>query len=239
VVSLAAVGYRIYNTYKEYIHTNSMHVKKNKKVEQSEVTRGVLLRVARELFTDKGYAATATEDIVQRAGVTRGALYHHFRDKAELFQAVFEDVERELVETVRAAGGGALTDPWDGLFVGCQAFLDACLEPTVQRIVLLDAPSVLGWETWRRIDAEYGVGLIRQSVQAAMDAGDIDRLPVDPLAHIVLGALNEAALLIARAEHRTAARAEAGVVVDRFLKGLRTSPADRRQKNKSSTRAVK
>lgn len=199
-----------------------MNVKRNKKVEQSEVTRGALLRVARELFTDKGYAATATEDIVQRAGVTRGALYHHFRDKEELFQAVFEDAERGLVETVRTAANSAQTDPWQGFLVGCQAFLDACLEPAVQRIVLLDAPSVLGWETWRRVDAEYGLGLVRHSLQAAIAARYIDPLPVEPLAHIILGALNEAALLIARADDVQSARTEIGAVVERLLQGLKT-----------------
>jgi len=127
-----------------------------------------------------------------------------------------------LVETVRTAADSAQTDPWQGFLVGCQAFLDACLEPAIQRIVLLDAPSVLGWETWRRIDAEYGLGLVRQSLQAAIDARYIDPLPVEPLAHIILGALNEAALLIARAEDVRSARAEMGAVVDRLLKGLKT-----------------
>ncbi len=216
-----------------------MNVKRNKKVEQSEVTRGALLRVARELFTDKGYAATATEDIVQQAGVTRGALYHHFRDKEELFQAVFEEAERGLVETVRTAADSAQTDPWQGFLVGCQAFLDACLEPAIQRIVLLDAPSVLGWETWRRIDAEYGLGLVRQSLQAAIDARYIDPLPVEPLAHIILGALNEAALLIARAEDVRSARTEMGAVVDRLLKGLKTEKFARRRITKASSRVVR
>ena len=216
-----------------------MHVKRNKKVEQSEVTQGALLRVARELFTDKGYANTATEDIVQRAGVTRGALYHHFRDKEDLFQAVFEDAERGLVETVRAAVASAQTDPWQGFLVGCQAFLDACLEPAVQRIVLLDAPSVLGWETWRRIDAEYGVGLVRQSLQAATDAGYVDLLPVDPLAHILLGALTEAAMVIARAEDVRAARAEVGAVVDRLLQGLKAAKTIRRKKARIASRSVR
>jgi len=216
-----------------------MNVKRNKKVEQSEVTRGVLLRVARELFTDKGYANTATEDIVQRAGVTRGALYHHFRDKEDLFQAVFEDTERQLVETVRTAVASAQAGPWQGFLVGCQAFLDACLEPAVQRIVLLDAPSVLGWETWRRIDAEYGVGLVRQSLQAAMDAGHVDSLPVDPLAHILLGALTEGAMVIARAEDVQSTRAEVGAVVDRLLKGLKAAKVAQRKKGKTRSQSVR
>jgi len=94
---------------------------------------------------------------------------------------------------------------------------------------LLDAPSVLGWETWRRIDAEYGLGLVRQSLQAAMDAGYVDSLPVDPLAHILLGALNEAAMVIARAEDIQAARVEVGAVVDRLLTGLKAATSARRK----------
>src|SRR5437867_3952537 len=190
-----------------------MNVKRSK-AEQSELTQGALLKAAHKLFTEKGYADTATEEIVQRAGVTRGALYHHFRDKEELFRAVFESAERELVEKVRTAIGLAQIEPWEGLSVGCQAFLDACLEPAVQRIILLDAPSVLGWETWRRIDAEYGLGLVRQSLQAAMDAGYVDPLPVDPLAHILLGALTEAAMVSARAGDVQSARIEVGAVVE-------------------------
>ena len=211
-----------------------MNVKRSK-AEQSELTQGALLQAAREIFTAKGYAATATEEIVQRAGVTRGALYHHFRDKEELFQAVFEAAERELVEKVRAAIGSAQLGPWEGLSVGCQAFLDACLEPAVQRIILLDAPSVLGWETWRRIDAEYGLGLVRHGLQAAMEAGDVDPLPVEPLAHMLLGALNEAALLIARAEGVQSARAEVGAVVDRLLKGLTAAKPSQRRKARASS----
>jgi AcrR family transcriptional regulator len=216
-----------------------MNVKRSKKADQSELTRGALLHVARDLFTEKGYANTATEDIVQRAGVTRGALYHHFRDKEELFQAVFEDAERQLVETVRTAVASAQAGPWQGFLAGCQAFLDACLEPAVQRIVLLDAPSVLGWETWRRIDAEYGVGLVRQSIQAAVDAGYVDSLPVDPLAHILLGALTEAAMVIARAEDVQSARIEVGAVVDRLLKGLKAAKGARRKKGKAASRSVR
>jgi AcrR family transcriptional regulator len=211
-----------------------MNVKRSK-AEQSELTRGALLQAARELFTAKGYADTATEEIVQRAGVTRGALYHHFRDKEELFQAVFEAAERELVEKVRADLAPAQLGPWEGLSVGCQAFLDACLEPAVQRIILLDAPSVLGWETWRRIDAEYGLGLVRHGLQAAMEAGDVDPLPVEPLAHMLLGALNEAALLIARAEDVQSARAEVGAVVDRLLKGLTAAKPPQRRKARASS----
>src|SRR5690606_8160720 len=120
------------------------------------------------LFAERGYAGTATEEIVADAGITRGALYYHFADKADLFRAVFEELAAEVVARIDAAaaaarGGGA------SLRAGCHAWLDACLDPAVQRIVLLDGPSVLGWEEWRRIDARYGSRSLRRLIEAAMD----------------------------------------------------------------------
>lgn len=193
---------------------------KRRKAEQSEGTRRALLDTARALFAARGYAETATEEIVQRAGVTRGALYHHFRDKEDLFRAVYEDLERELAEKIAAA---AMTkaDVWDQMLAGAEAFLDACLEPAVQRIALLDAPSVLGWEAWREIGSRYGLGLLKAVLQAAMDAGVIDRRPVEPLAHMLLGAIDEAAMVLARAEDPERARTEVGATVARVLEGLR------------------
>jgi AcrR family transcriptional regulator len=197
-------------------------VPKGRKAEQSEATRTGLLKVARELFADQGYAATGTEEIVERAGVTRGALYHHFRDKQDLFRAVYEDVERELAERLVAITMARASEgPLEVLRAGCEAFLDACLEPAVQRIALIDAPSVLGWEAWREIDAKYGLGLLRGGLQAAMDAGEIAPQPAELLAHVLLGALDEAALLIARADDVRAARREVGATVLRVLEGLR------------------
>ncbi len=196
---------------------------KSRKEEKSQITRASLIRVARQLFAEQGYAETATEEIVQRAGVTRGALYHHFRDKEDLFRAVYEDVERDLAQRIAAGGltreGGA----WERLLAGCQSFLDACLEPTVQRIVMLDGPAVLGWKTWREIDARYGLGLVRHGLQVAVDAGVIEAQPLEPLAHILLAALNEAAMVIARAEDVQSARAEVGATVERLLEGLKAS----------------
>ena len=109
----------------------------------------------------------------------------------------------------------------------------------MQRIVLIDAPSALGWDTWHRIEAEYGLGLIRQSLQAAMDAGEVARLPLDPFAHLLLGALNEAAMGIARAEDRQSARTEAGTVVDRLLAGLKAAKSTRRKKGKTQSHSVR
>jgi AcrR family transcriptional regulator len=192
----------------------------SRKAEQSEATRGALLCAARELFTERGYADTPTEEIVQAAGVTRGALYHHFKDKQDLFTAVVEGVEQQTLERVAAADVEE-TDPWEQQRVAVGAFLDTCLDPAVQRIVLTDAPSVLGLAAWREIEARYGLALVRAGLQLVMDAGLIEEQPIEPLAHMLLGAMAEAGLLIAHAEDPVAARQEVGDSLDRILRGLR------------------
>jgi AcrR family transcriptional regulator len=196
-----------------------MNVKRTQ-AERREATRGALVAVARRLFAERGYGAVGTEEIVQRAGVTRGALYHHFRDKEDLFRAVYEQVESELTETI-AAGALAQSDPVEVLRAGTRLFLDACLDPEVQRIVLIDGPAVLGWEQWRAIAEEYGFGLVQVALQGAMDAGAIVRQPVRPLAHVLMGALDEAALYVARAADTQHARREVGGILDVLLEGLR------------------
>jgi AcrR family transcriptional regulator len=195
---------------------------KSRKVEQGEATRAALVGAARELFAERGYAAVPTEEIVRRAGVTRGALYHHFRDKRALFRAVVEQLEQEMVEKI---AGAALSesDPWRAQQTALGAFLDVCLEPDVQRITLTDAPSVLGLETWREIEAMYGLALVRAGLQLVMEAGVIAEQPLEPLAHLILGALGEAGLVIARAEDPRAAREEVGASVERLLDGLRVA----------------
>ncbi len=194
-----------------------MNVKPNRKAEQSQATRSALIATARALFAARGYAHVGTEEIVRAAGVTRGALYHQFADKADLFRAVYEDVERELVERVAGVAAGA-PDPLAGLRVGAEAFLDACQDPAVSRIALIDAPSVLGWEEWREIGLRYGFGLIQGTLEAAMEAGQIERRPVRPLAHLLLGAIDEAALLVAR---DGSMRGEVGDAVARHIDAMR------------------
>lgn len=195
-----------------------------RKAEQGEATRRTLLGVARELFATRGYAGTSTEDIVRGAQVTRGALYHHFAGKQELFRAVYEDLEQELVAGL-AAAAAAEPRPERHLEVGCNALLDACLDPAFRRIVLLDGPSVLGWETWHELDLKYGLALLTMSLEAAMDAGYVTRRPTEPLARLLLGALNEAGLSIARADDVAAARAEMGASVAALLDGLKPAGA--------------
>src|ERR671910_953761 len=127
------------------------------KAAQGEATRAQLIATARSLFGERGYASVGTEEIVRRAGVTRGALYHHFEGKADLFRAVFEQMEEELARRF-ATEALSNDDPYEALGAGVELFLDVCMEPEVQRIALLDAPSVLGWELWREIEARYSLG---------------------------------------------------------------------------------
>jgi AcrR family transcriptional regulator len=193
---------------------------KNRKAEQSEATRNALLEVARELFAEHGYSGVSTEEIVRRAGVTRGALYHHFRDKKDLFAAVVEGVEQDVVERIAQQALGE-QDPWQQQLRAIGAYLDVCLDPAVERIVLVDAPSVLGLAAWREIEARYGLALVRAGLENLVTAGLIEPQPVEPLAHLVLGALAEGGLLITRSEDRQAARKQVGESVERLLSGLR------------------
>jgi AcrR family transcriptional regulator len=193
---------------------------KSRQEERAEATRGQLLATAERLFAERGYAETATEELVAEAGVTRGALYHHFADKRDLFRAVFLALEERMMVRVASVAADA-PDPWSALTAGAHGFLDVCLEPEMQRIALIDAPSVLGWEEWREIDARYALGLVQAALQGAMDAGAIAKQPVEPLSHVLLGALTEAALFIARSTDRDGARRAIGDSIDGLLEGMR------------------
>ena len=159
-------------------------------------TRAALLTAGRALFTERGFAGAGREEIVERAGLTRGALYHHFASKEDLFAAVYEEVERELTEAVVAAAA-ATTDPVEGLRLGAFAFLDAAATPEVRRIVLLDGPAVLPAEVRHDIAQRYGLGLVREALRAADAAGRLAVGPVDLLAPVLLAALHEAATSVA------------------------------------------
>lgn len=203
-----------------------MNVTKRTQAERSEATRRALIAAARPLFAERGYADVSAEEIVRAAGVTRGALYHHFDGKRELFAAVYERIELELAERIAA---GALranaSSPLGAMRAGAEMFLVASTEPETQRIVLLDGPAVLGWDRWREIAAAHGLGLIEATLAAAIEAGAIDSQPVKPLAHVLMGALDEAAMLVARAEDPEAMRAEVSRTFDALLAGLsRGSP---------------
>jgi len=188
------------------------------------------MRAARELFGRDGYAATGREAIVERAGVTRGALYHHFGDKEGLFRAVFEELEAEVLAIVaeRAMASPELAgDPLGRLRVGSMAYLDIALDPTVQRICLIDAPAVLSPATRQEVLDSSAVGLVREVLQAAVDQGALAPQPLEPLTHVLLAALHEAALYVARAADQAAARADVGTTVEHLLAGLTPRPPAR------------
>jgi AcrR family transcriptional regulator len=188
----------------------------SRQAERSEETRQALIDAARALFAERGYANVPTEDIVLAARVTRGALYHHFKGKEDLFRSVYEEVERDLVERI-AADALAAGDPLEALRIGARAFLDACEDPAVQRIALLDAPSVLRWEQWREIGERYGFGVIQAALEAAMGAGTIERQPVRPLAHLLMGSIHEAAIVVAGAGDGGETKREFADALDRQL----------------------
>ena len=187
---------------------------------RGEPTRDALVAAARSLFAERGYAAVGTEEVVRRAGVTRGALYHHFRDKQDLFRAVFEQTEGEIVQAIGTRVEG-IADPMELLATGVRAVLDACSDPVMMRIGLRDAPGVLGWEEWREIGNRHGLGLVTGALGWAMDEGQITRTDVRTLAHLLLAALAEASLLIASADDPHAARAQVERTLLALLDGLR------------------
>lgn len=201
------------------MHTKSMEVKpRNRRIVQGEETRAALLAAARELFGERGYAATSLDDVVAQAGVTKGALYHHFRGKTELFRAVYEQVKREVSDAVVVVF--LEPDPWYALEAGCQLMIDAQLDPAVRRIALHDARSVLGWEEVRAVETRYGAVGLRGVLRRAVRAGLIEEQPLRPLSLLLSGALSEACLYVADAADPAAAREEVGRPIRRLLEGL-------------------
>jgi AcrR family transcriptional regulator len=186
--------------------------------DRTAATRAALIAAARELFAAHGYAQIGTERVAQAAGVTRGALYHQFTDKAELFAAVLEAVEVDLTtHLIEVVSAVVSAEPLDVLVAGVDAWLDASTEPEVRQIVLLDGPAVLGWEAWRAMGNRYGLGLVTGLLGELMDAEAIPRQPVDALAHVLIGALDEAVLFVALSDDPIRARTEAGAVLRRLV----------------------
>ncbi len=188
--------------------------------EWSALTQTALLRAARAAFAEHGYEHASLEAIAAAATVTKGSIYHHYGDKRGLFRAVFEDIERQMVGHIEQVAKGSRSH-FDGIRRGCEAFLDAVLKEGVARIVLTDAPSVLGWSTWRAIDNQIGGRSLGAGLEAAMNAREIARLDLDALTTLINGALNEAALTIAESTNPTRARRLAVAALRRVLEGLR------------------
>jgi AcrR family transcriptional regulator len=180
----------------------------DRRSDRGQATRQHVLETATRLFTDPGYENTSIEMVLRECGMSRGALYHHFSGKEALFTAVLEAVEARVTSTVREAGQNA-ANPLDALRAGCDAWLLLARDPTVRRIVLIDAPSVIGWQAWREMDDQNGLGLLKAGLGMAAAAGRVPAGLVDMYAHILLATLTEVAMLIARSDD-AAATIEAG-----------------------------
>jgi AcrR family transcriptional regulator len=191
--------------------------------DRSKATRATLIVTARRLFAEHGYAGVPAGEIVAAAGLTRGALYHHFQDKHGLFEAVFIELESELGDEIRAS----MTTTGASVVNALDCFLTACERPEVIQIGLIDAPAVLGWQAWRRIEEEHGLGLIMEFLQAARQQGELVTDAVDVLAKLMLSALIEAALVIANAEDRALARRQAQEALLALFAGLSNPEAHR------------
>jgi len=192
--------------------------------ERTARTRAALITAARRLFGAEGFAEVGAERVAREAGMTRGALYHQFADKADLFAAVLDEVEAEIAQ--RVAGAVVGFDPADTtgmLLAGADAWLDASTEPDLQRIVLLDGPSVLGWDRWREICLRHTVGLIAALLRDGIDRGSLPPQPVQALTHVLVGAVDEAALYIAQADDAALARADMDLVLRRLTLALTAS----------------
>jgi AcrR family transcriptional regulator len=200
------------------MNVNSSDKGRRTQAERRASTRRALLDAARSLFAEKGYHGAAAEEIVGRAGLTRGALYHHFEDKKDLFRVVVDEMEGEIDEEIEAAERAQSGLP-EAVMAGYRAFLDAVLDPEMRRTFFLEGPSVLGWE-WREIDARHAVGKIEEGLESLIAEGFMEPQPVRPLARLINGALLEAAFFVAASEDPETARDEAWGAMERLVSGL-------------------
>ncbi|HUA71430.1 MAG TPA: helix-turn-helix domain-containing protein [Solirubrobacteraceae bacterium] len=203
--------------------------------ERSAATQQALVAAARRLWGERGYAEVSTPEIAEAAGVTRGAMYHQFPDKSALFVSVLEAVETDVMERLAIAVAGARpSTPADTLHAAADAWLDIAGEPEVRQVVLLDAPGILGWAGFREISLRYGLGMTEQLLTAAIDAGQLKAQPVRPLATVMIGALDEAAMSIANADDASAEKEQVRAVVHDLIDGLMppaaAKPAARRRR---------
>ena len=191
----------------------------NRNVARGEATRGQLIAIATRMFAERGYEDTSIEAVLREAGVSRGSLYHHFASKEALFEAVAEEVETSVgAQTLAAAAGSE--DPVEAMRAAFVAWIRLAGDPVVQRILLIDGPSVLGWEQWRAMEEHHALGLVRAGVQIIADQGKTRSELVDPLAHVLLASVNELALLVARADDKEPAMVAGADAIDELLRCL-------------------
>jgi AcrR family transcriptional regulator len=222
--------------------------KVDRRIDRGRATRDRLVTAAVELFAARGFEATSIEAVLDHAGVSRGSLYHHFASKQSLFEAVVDAVEAQVGgEIVAAAAASGDTDPVAALRAGFLAWVRLAADPVVRRILLIDAPAVVGWRRWREIEEQYGLGMIRAVVQAAAEEGRLPTTQVDAFSHMLLAAVNELALLVALADDVPTVQASAEAAVDELLRrllphpdpargGLRARPVGVRQSGRGNAR---
>ncbi|MET8871618.1 TetR/AcrR family transcriptional regulator [Nocardia sp. NPDC004604] len=178
--------------------------------DRSRATRAALEQAGRRLFAERGFAATSAEELVTEAGVTRGALHHHYGDKRGLFLAVLEKIEIESTTEIENAIGAVNPDDiLTSMAIGLGVFLEICQRPEMIRITLYDGPAVLGWQAFREFEARHGLGLVIAELERARDAGLIADAPIPVLAQLIFSAVTEAGLIVAHATDKDAARAQA------------------------------
>jgi AcrR family transcriptional regulator len=205
------------------MHTSSTEVK-SRRVAQGQATRDALVDAALELFGRGGYAATSIDEIVAAAGVTKGAMYHHFVDKEALFKAVFEKVQQQVSDQVAAEF--LQLEPWEALVAGCRLWIDAHLDPAVRQIALTDARAVLGWDAARAVETRFSAVALRGALRKAVHAGELEPQPLRPLALMLTGALSEACLYVAQADDADNARGEVSHLIVSILSGFRARQSD-------------
>jgi AcrR family transcriptional regulator len=196
----------------------------DRRQDRGQATRDQLVAEATRLFAERGFDATSIEAVLEAAGVSRGSLYHHFKSKEALFEAVLDAAEARIGEATLLAAMGAGDDPVASLRAGALEWIRLAGDPVVQRIVLIDAPAVLGWERWREIEEQNALGMLRLAMQTVADDGRLDPTLVDPFAHVLLASINELALVVARAEDTADAQASAEAAVNELLTRLLPKP---------------
>lgn len=211
----------IYKQTAGNLPTDCMEIKRRTQEERSAATREALITGARKLWGLRGYAEVGTPEIATEAGVTRGAMYHQFADKAALFRDVVEVVEQDVMARMATlvAPTGAAT-PADAIRAAVDAWLEVSGDPEVRQLILLDAPVVLGWAGFRDVAQRYSLGMTEQLITEAIRAGQLARQPVRPLAQVLIGALDEAAMFIATADDPKRARRETRQVLRRLIDGM-------------------
>lgn len=195
---------------------------KSRREQYSAATRAALLETSTRMFAERGFAATALDDVASATQVTRGAVYHHFANKKALFEAVFEDMESDAMQRVATAMAGA-TDPWQAAMAGLNAFLDRCCDPLYGQLIWHEGPVALGWHGWQQCEEQFAYGVVEQMLRALIDSGHIEPMPLDTTARFAFSLLGAAGMLLADAEEEDKARVreECALVMYRLLTGLR------------------